>query len=118
MFPVAIAIVVCSVLWFFFGLLVIAFLYSQLIAPDTNSDERQTLTMYMLFLLISMAYTLMLTTGAVSMVRRGSYTWAFACSCLAMVPFFGPFYFLGIPLGIWAIIVLRRPQVRDSFGKR
>ena len=73
--------------------------------------------MYMAFFLVMMAYSLMLITGAVRMIRKSSYAWAFACSCLAMVPVLGPFYTVGIPVGVWAIIVLRKPFVRMSCEK-
>ena len=38
-------------------------------------------------------------------------------ACLAMVPIIGPCYFLGIPIGIWAFLLLRKPGVRESFRK-
>ncbi|MCE9554154.1 MAG: hypothetical protein K8T91_12365 [Planctomycetes bacterium] len=73
--------------------------------------------MFSVWLLISIGYSLVLISGALSMARRGSYVWAVATSWLALVPLLGPCYFLAIPIGIWALIVLRKPAVRDSFKK-
>ncbi len=115
--PVAISLIVVSVLWSFFALLGIVYFYSQISAPDADAHTRHVLTTYMLYMLVSIAYCLMLVSGAFSMIRKGSYVWAVATSCLAMVPILGPCYVLGIPIGIWALIVLRRPQVRESFRK-
>ena len=117
--PVAISLIVVSVLWSFLALMGIVYFYSQISDPDADADAgtRHLLTTYMLYMLVTIAYSLMLVSGAFSMIRKGSYVWAVATSCLAMVPILGPCYFLGIPVGIWALIVLRRPQVRESFRK-
>lgn len=68
-------------------------------------------------MLVTLGYSLMLLTGAFSMIRKGSYAWAVATSCLAMVPVLGPCYVMGIPVGIWGLMVLRRPEVRASFTR-
>jgi hypothetical protein len=52
--------------------------------------------------------------GAREMQRRGSYRWAVAASVLAMIPsHWGAV--LGIPFGIWSLILLCRPQTRSEF---
>ena len=54
--------------------------------------------------------------GAREMQRRGSYRWAVAASVLAMIPLhFGAV--LGIPFGIWSLILLCRPETRSEFDK-
>ena len=54
--------------------------------------------------------------GAREMQRRGSYRWAVAASVLAMIPFhFGAA--LGIPFGIWSLILLRKPHTKATFDK-
>ncbi len=66
---------------------------------------------------VSMLYCLLLASGAFSMVRQGSYMWAMTVCILALVPTFGPCYLLAIPVGIWRIFVLKRPDVRNSFAR-
>lgn len=43
------------------------------------------------------------------------YNQARSASIMAIVPCIGPCYILGIPFGIWALMVLNKPEVRDAF---
>lgn len=113
--PVAITLIVLSVLWAFLLLCGIAFFWSRISDPDTEPETRHQFFSYMLYMLVCVAYSLMLVSGAFSMIRKGSYAWAIATSWLAMVPMLGPFYFLGIPVGTWALVALTRPRVREAF---
>ena len=52
-------------------------------------------------------------------LRRGIRCWdAFTAAVLACVPFLSPWQFLGIPFGIWALVVLCRRDVRAAFDAR
>ena len=53
--------------------------------------------------------------GAAQMKRLGSYGLAVACTICAMI--FPPGCVLGLPIGIWSLIVLSQRNVRDAFGK-
>lgn len=53
--------------------------------------------------------------GAVQMKSLTNYSIAKAAAIVAMIPMLGPCCVLGIPFGIWAIIVLGKPEVRDAF---
>jgi len=44
-----------------------------------------------------------------------NYEFAFLAAILAMIPCVTPCCFLGLPFGIWAVIVLRKPGVKDAF---
>ena len=46
-----------------------------------------------------------------------SYSFCVVGAILACVPCSGPCYLLGIPFGLWALIVLNRPDVRDAFSR-
>jgi hypothetical protein len=54
--------------------------------------------------------------GAWCMRRGVRYKTALAASILACIPLASPCLYVGIPFGIWAIVVLRRPDVRAAFG--
>jgi len=56
--------------------------------------------------------------GAGSMLTRQSRRSAWAGAIVAMIPFCGPCYGLLFPFAIWAIIVLRRPEVQSQFKKK
>jgi hypothetical protein len=58
--------------------------------------------------LISMA-------GAIAMLLRKARWLAWAGSIVALVPLFGPCLGLTIPLAIWSILVLSRPDVGATF---
>ena len=55
-----------------------------------------------------------LIAGAVQMMRLRSYPHAVAAAILAMLPW-SPGWLLGLPFGIWALVVLRRPDVKMAF---
>jgi len=53
--------------------------------------------------------------GAVSILQRKRYGLCIAAACGMMVPLLGPCFGLTLPLGIWAIVLLRRRPIRESF---
>jgi hypothetical protein len=58
---------------------------------------------------------LILLVAAVQMLRLRGYRLAYAGGILAMAPV-TPLFLAGIPLGIWALAVLRRPEVKAAFA--
>lgn len=114
--PVAVALVVSSVLHIFGGLYYFVFVYSVVADPDADPENSHQMITFCMYYGITMLYCLVLISGAFSMLRQGSYLWAMSVCILALVPLLGPCYFLAIPFGIWGIVVLRRPDVRDSFA--
>jgi hypothetical protein len=52
--------------------------------------------------------------GAGRMKRLESHGWAMAASIIAMVPCTGC-CILGLPFGIWSLVVLNKPEVKDAF---
>ncbi|HZI15977.1 MAG TPA: hypothetical protein VE153_36760 [Myxococcus sp.] len=53
--------------------------------------------------------------GALKMKSLQSYGLAMTAGIVSLIPCCGPCFCLGIPLGIWALVVLRKPEVRASF---
>ena len=53
--------------------------------------------------------------GALKMKSLESYGLAMAASIIAMIPCFSPCCLLGLPIGIWAIVVLSKPEVKSAF---
>ena len=113
--PVAVSLIVVSVLWIALALFGIVYFVALMLGPEVDADVARSLTISLGSMGVSVLYSLVLISGAFSMVRRGSYVWAVATSCLALVPIIGPCYVLGIPIGIWALLLLRKPGVRESF---
>jgi hypothetical protein len=53
--------------------------------------------------------------GALKMKKLESYGLAMAASIIAMVPCVSPCCLLGLPIGIWALVVLMKPEVKSAF---
>jgi serine/threonine protein kinase len=72
------------------------------------------LAMCNVWLLLTLGVAPLLMLGAVRMLRLRSYEKAVATAVLAMVPW-SPAWLLGLPFGIWGLVVLRRQEVRAAF---
>lgn len=55
--------------------------------------------------------------GARAMMQRSSYRAAMTAAIANVIPCISVCYLLGIPLGIWALILLRDPQVKPAFRR-
>jgi predicted Zn finger-like uncharacterized protein len=65
--------------------------------------------------LFAIAMCVLVIMGAQKMKRLESYGFAMTGSILAMIPCTSPCCLLGLPFGIWAVVVLNSPEVRDAF---
>jgi hypothetical protein len=54
--------------------------------------------------------------GALKMKRLESHNWAMASSILALVPCLSPCCLVGLPIGIWALVVLSDTNVKHAFS--
>ena len=57
----------------------------------------------------------MISVGGAKMAFMESYSMARWGAILACIPVISPFLIWGIPFGIWALIVLKSPKVKDAF---
>jgi phage FluMu protein Com len=55
--------------------------------------------------------------GGVKMRNLEGYPLAMAAAIIAMIPCFWPCCMLGLPFGIWALVVLSDPMVRAAFRR-
>ncbi len=53
--------------------------------------------------------------GCFQMLRVESYSSALTAAIISVLPFCSPGLVLGIPFGIWAIVVLNNPRVKAAF---
>jgi hypothetical protein len=65
--------------------------------------------------LFGLAIAVLILIGASKMQTLRSYEFAFAAAILAMIPCMTPCCVLGLPFGIWALVVLNRPAVKSQF---
>jgi hypothetical protein len=55
--------------------------------------------------------------GAIKMLNGSSYGGAKAASILAIIPFTSCCFLIGAPIGIWALVVLSKPEVKLFFER-
>ena len=66
--------------------------------------------------IISIAIGLFVLFGALKMQKLSNHGLAMAAAIVAMIPCFSPCCLLGLPFGIWALVVLNKPEVRSQFS--
>jgi hypothetical protein len=68
--------------------------------------------------LVELAISALILVGAKKMKSLRSYEFALAAATMAMVPCLTPCcgYLLGLAFGIWALVVLRKPEVKSHFS--
>lgn len=66
------------------------------------------------FNLIGLAVSAFVIYGAMQMKELRSYAMSIAAAVLAILPC-GPCCCIGLPVGIWALVVLLRPEVKAAF---
>ncbi|MDP6555133.1 MAG: protein kinase [Pirellulaceae bacterium] len=56
-------------------------------------------------------------SSTVKLLRFESHAWAIAAGVIALIPF-SPAWIVGLPLGIWTLNLLLKPEVKDAFSVR
>jgi len=64
---------------------------------------------------LGLALSVLTLAGASKMRSLRSYEFAVTAAVLAMVPCVTPCCLIGLPFGIWALVVLTRPEVKTQF---
>ncbi|MCX7867344.1 DUF4339 domain-containing protein [Limisphaera sp. VF-2] len=67
--------------------------------------------------LLGLAISAVVAYGAVQMLKLRSYGWSMAASILALIPCTSPCCLLGLPIGIWALVVLSQPEVKAALTR-
>ena len=110
----AIALMVTSAIWSAMLLLAtMARVRQHMMVLESGSFEDSML--YLITTSLTLLWPFVVLWGSFQMLRMRSYFWARAAAAMAIVPICGPCVILGVPLGIWALIVLRKPEVRAAF---
>ena len=65
---------------------------------------------------IGLSLSVLVLVGALRMQELRNYSFVFVASILAMVPCVTPCCVLGLPFGIWALVVLNRLEVKSQFS--
>jgi hypothetical protein len=106
------------------GLLQIASLIMRMVAPAIMASSRMpnqawasmfSGTIGVVSAVIGLLVSGVIFLGAMKMKSLESYGLAMAASIIAMIPCFSPCCLLGLPIGIWALVVLSKPEVKSAF---
>jgi hypothetical protein len=65
--------------------------------------------------IVQIAVAALIIAGAAKMMKLQSYGLAMTASILAMVPCLSACCLIGLPIGIWSLIVLNDPAVKSAF---
>jgi type IV secretory pathway protease TraF len=102
--------------------LILGRLVSLVKGPDrviTDEDRRLGYLVAIIFIpiisLISIAASPIIIFGGIQMLGARRYSIALWAAILALIPLTSVCCIPGIPIGIWALIVLRHPEVRAGF---
>jgi len=95
--------------------LIIALILSFTAGPGRGGVGPFELLVGMMETVLSVVFGIPIVIGALKMKHVESRRFAIASSILAMVPRFSPAWFLGIPMEIWSLMVLSRPEVKAAF---
>lgn len=67
------------------------------------------------FALIGLVVAAFLLWAALQMKELKNWTVSVVASILAMIPCISPCCIIGLPIGIWALVVLMKPEVKTAF---
>jgi hypothetical protein len=89
---------------------------SQVADPLTLDLSGSTVLAVRLVLAVTLlAVNLGTLFGSIQMLRRRNFPLAMTASVISVIPCLSGCYCLGIPFGIWALVVLMKPEVRQAF---
>jgi hypothetical protein len=65
--------------------------------------------------IIGIIMSLLIIAGGLNMKKLTNYPLALTASIIAMIPCISPCCLLGLPIGIWALVVLSKTEVKSAF---
>ena len=68
--------------------------------------------------LVGLALAGFIVYGALQMKALKNYTLALVAAIVSMVPCLSPCCFVGLPAGIWALVILFKPEVKAAFAQK
>lgn len=69
----------------------------------------------MVFDVVASILQIVVIVGALNMLKARNYQLAMAAAIISVIPCCTSCCFIGIPFGIWALVVMMDPQVKSSF---
>lgn len=97
--------------------LVLAAFEFALPGPDGNDATVQAsrMTGQIAGQIVGLVFNVVAIVGSIDMLKLKSFRNAQIGAVVTVIPCCSPCFVLGIPFGIWALVILRQPGVRESF---
>lgn len=117
----AIGLIVTGILNVLWGILEIgsnAFMYSSksgIYATNQSTEFNFGIVIGLAIVIISMLVAPFLIWGGLQMYRGKNYKFSKISAILALIPVASCCFVIGIPLGIWALVILSKPEVKAAF---
>ncbi|HUJ44150.1 MAG TPA: GYF domain-containing protein [Opitutaceae bacterium] len=104
------------------GILWLAFMMGS--APALRGMTPEAARMFQLLMgpvgiaarVVGIIASIFILIGALRMQKLANYGLAMTAAIVAMVPCLSPCCVIGLPIGIWALVVLVKPEVKSQFG--
>jgi hypothetical protein len=65
--------------------------------------------------IVAILVSVLILFGGLKMKQLENYGLAMTASIVAMIPCISPCCLIGLPIGIWALVVLSKPEVKSAF---
>jgi tRNA A-37 threonylcarbamoyl transferase component Bud32 len=111
--PAAIALIVVAGLKLL-SVLAAGALFLGLNRLHIQIDELSEIPLFAVAPVVTFVAGVLVLFGGLKMLRYQSRAWAMTAAILAMI--FPPLHLIGIPVGIWALVILSQQDVRNVFG--
>jgi hypothetical protein len=116
----AIGLIVVAILGFLAQAvsLVRLLLFSAVTAAQSNQPDWVTMfsgTGAIIGSILGILSSILVLFGGLKMKRLESYGLAMAASIIAMIPCVSPCCLIGLPIGIWSVVILAKPEVKAAF---
>jgi hypothetical protein len=65
--------------------------------------------------IVGLLVSVLILFGALKLKKLESYSFAMAATIVAMLPCISPCCCIGLPIGIWSLVILMKPEVKTAF---
>jgi len=92
--------------------------FSAVAAAQSNQPDWVTMfsgTGAIIGSILGILSSVLVLFGGLKMKRLESYGLAMAASIIAMIPCVSPCCLIGLPIGIWSVVILAKPEVKAAF---
>jgi uncharacterized protein DUF4339 len=92
--------------------------FSAITAAQSNQPEWVTMfsgTGAIIGGILGILSSVLVLFGGLKMKKMEAYGLAMASSIIAMIPCVSPCCLIGLPIGIWSLVILSKPEVKSAF---